>query len=177
MRIPECVVVLVVALWATGCASTTAPRGFLPDLDAMDRHVYGGWAECMLVGGVAAGELLAVDRDSLVLLSGRTVRTVPMNSISSMFVTGYDASAGGMAAWTVLGTLSTITHGVGLILSAPVWLLVGTISSVSYSYTPRESVTRRDLDHPVSAARAIERLRMYARYPQGLPESLDHGAL
>lgn len=177
MRIPECVVVVVVALWAAGCASTTAPRGFLPDLDAMDRHVHGGWAECTLVGGVSAGELLAVDADSVWLLSGGHLRAVPMHRVSSMFVTGYNADYGGLAVWTVLGTASTITHGILALLSSTVWLVVGTISTVSYSYSSRESVTRRELDEPVAAARAIERLRMYARFPQGLPESLDRSTL
>ncbi len=177
MRIPECVVVLVVALWAAGCASTTAPHGFLPDLDAMDRHVHGGWAECTLEGGVTAGELLAVDRDSLWLLAGGHLRVVPMHRVSSMFVTGYNADYGGLAVWTVLGTASTLTHGIGSIFSAPVWLIVGSISTVSYSYSSRENVTRRELDEPYAAARAIERLRMYARFPQGLDPGLDRTLL
>jgi hypothetical protein len=169
MRIPECVVLLIVALWAAGCASTSAPRGFLPNLDAMGQNVHGGWAECTLMGGVAAGELLAVDADSVWLLSGGRLRVVPMHRVSSMFVTGYNADYGAMAIWTVLGTASTLSHGLVLVLSAPVWLIVGTISTVSYSYISRESVTRRELDEPVAAARAIDRLRIYARFPQGLP--------
>lgn len=177
MRIPECVVVLIVALWAAGCASTTAPRRFLPDLDAMGKNVHGGWAECTLEGGVAVGELLAVDADSVWLLSGGHLRVVPMHRVSSMFVTGYNADYGGLAVWTVLGTASTITHGIALILSAPVWLIVGSISTVSYSYNSRESVTRRELDEPHAAARAIERLRMYARFPQGLDPWLDRTLL
>jgi hypothetical protein len=38
-------------------------------------------------------------------------------------------------------------------------------------------VTRRELDEPYAAARAIERLCIYARFPQGIPPLLDRSTL
>jgi len=61
-------------------------------------------------------------------------------------------------AWTVLGTLSTLSHGWFLILSVPIWSVVG-------------GATTAIVWSPGVRASGCAEIRAYARFPQGLPRS------
>jgi hypothetical protein len=82
-------------------------------------------------------------------------------------LTGYDSQASELAAWTVLGTLSTASHGVGLILTAPFWVISGAASTAKQSrcgYVRYPPAIREDF-------------LPYARFPQGLPPEVDRSRL
>ena len=65
------------------------------------------------------------------------------------------------------GALSTASHGVGLIISFPVWILIGSISTATQSYTPIQKFPVKSWDELIK----------YARFPQGLPRVLELGKL
>ena len=166
---------LLCAAAAAGCATSSAPRGFLrPPLEAQ-RSAYGGWIEVALARQPHArteetlsGELIAVGDDSIFVLGAAGLRAVAVPRIARARLMAYDAQYGALASWTLLGVLSTASHGVGLILSAPVWIVAGSAATAAQSHAPLRVVTRPG---------ELPSLRPFARFPQGLPPSLGRRAL
>jgi len=154
-----------------GCGVTRAPDGWLPHPSDLQEKAYGGWLHVEIAKGVEVtkeeGEFIAV-QDTLVYLltAQKGPLMIPTSTISFASVDFHEKETGKFAGWTVGGSLSTFTHGVGLIISFPVWIVVGTISTVSVSHLGSE-----DQDYPPPTWRAS--VSRYARFPQGLPESLD----
>jgi hypothetical protein len=106
-----------------------------------------------------SGELLAVNPCFVYVLDDEQSIAVPLATVESVNVELYPSHAGAIAGLTALGTASTLSHGVFLIFTAPVWLAVGIPSSVSLA-------DRNDFDLHGSEA---PMLFQYARFPQGLP--------
>lgn len=159
-----------------GCATTTAPPGFLRAPASVPRTAYGGWVEVALGPAAAprrgtvwaAGELLAVTADSLYLLQPAGVTVIPAARATSARVMGWDAQAGLVGSWTLGGVLLTVSNGFWLVFSAPAWIIVGSASAASQSRAPLVEVR---------APGDFLRLRLYARFPQGLPPGLDRTSL
>ncbi len=159
------------SLIAMGCAGTTAPSKWLPRPDQAQALAHGGWISVQYAEGrtklQSHGELIAIHADSVFVLSVNSLKVIPKAKIKKATLTAYDANWGPLAAWSVLGTLSTASHGIGLIISAPVWILAGTIATSAQSYAPR-------ITFP---GKPWEEFRKYARFPNGLPPGLDRRAL
>lgn len=165
-----CVVVALVA----GCATTTAPSGFLSPPSETQSGVYGGWMAADYAVGKdkreARGELIAVQVDSVFILMEDGLTAIPKATISKAKLSVYDSEAKLLGLWTGVGALSTLSHGAGLILSAPSWIIIGSIATASQSHAP----------HIVSSTfeeKLWEEIRKYARFPQGLPPGLDPRSL
>lgn len=151
-----------------GCASNTAPAGWLPTPQEAGRDAYGGWIE-LTVGTKAdprpiEGELLAASPDTLWVLSSAGAREVPASTILDGKLTGYNARAGTVAAAAAAGFVSTITNGVVLLLTAPAWVIVGTVATAAQARAPvmRGPGQLRDWTY----------LAPFARFPRGLPAGI-----
>ena len=154
-----------VLVFVGGCFRTSAPKGWLPTAVDAQRDAYGGWIQVDFNMGVRRntvhGELIAATSDSVHVLTSDSLVAVPTGSVVAGTLTAYDAQHGTLRLWTVLGAVSTLSHGFVLVLSAPVWAIAGSLATASASKTPRVESTDPLL------------LRMYARFPQGLPPGLD----
>lgn len=151
---------------ALGCVQSPAPDGWLSPARQAQADPYGAWIVISRVGGgpVESGEFLAVDRDSVFVLSSTgEVRTVLRDSVLRAQIWFYDAEWGRLAAWTTVGSLSTISNGFVLILTLPAWIIGGSLATGSQSRAPLRQVDRAD---------AWDAVRMYARFPAGLPANL-----
>jgi hypothetical protein len=159
-----------VALGPTaGCFRSTAPPGWLPTPGEASHQAFGSWIRLEGPSGqpatVMEGELIAIDRDTIhVYAAGRLV-SLPRASVRSATLAAFRMDYGTLAAWAALGTLSTVSHGFGLILTAPIWALAGTGAASSASRAPR-----------IQSADP-ETLRRFARFPQGIPAELDRATL
>lgn len=168
-------IAFMLAILLSGCASTTAPRGWLPSAREAQQEAHGAWISLEYdtgsFGMVAEGEFIAVGRKSLFMLiqhvNQDTLIAIPLGQVKRGRLTTYGSKHGGLAVWTVLGSLSTGSHGVGAILSFPVWIISGSLATAAQSYAPIEKF-------PVST---WDELRKFARFPQGLPEGLDQRTL
>jgi len=154
---------------SAGCFQSTAPPGWLPTPEDASHQAFGSWVRIEDRSGnrpaVIEGELIAVDRDTIhVHTSGRLV-SLPGASVGSVTLTKFRIEYGSVAMWAALGTLSTASHGFGLILSAPVWMLAGTAATSAASRAPRVQSTDP------------QTLRPFARFPQGIPPGLDRTTL
>jgi hypothetical protein len=164
---------VALAALLSGCATTSAPKGFLPTATEAQSTARGGWISVEHVAGAGEvgaskveGELIALGEDSLFVLHPAGLAVVATADVTSAKLTGYDPRWGLIALWTGIGTLSTASHGVVLLLSAPVWLITGSLFASSASRAPQ-------VKHPKS----WQQFRLYARFPQGLPRGVDRASL
>jgi hypothetical protein len=153
---------------AAGCYQSSAPPKWLPSPLEAQRDAFGSW---IAVQGqpktepLARGELIAIDTDTIhVLADGRLV-SVSRASVCCAELTAYRMDVSELQLWTALGIASTVSHGVLLILTAPTWLIAGTVATSAASYAPRIIST-----DPVV-------LQPFARFPQGIPPGLDRTTL
>lgn len=155
-----------------GCASNTAPAHFLPAPLQSQRESFGGWIELEVTDSGkrqhrVEGELLAVSATEVWVLGDSGGVVVLTGMVKAGQLTGYRSSAGAISGYSALGTLSTISNGVLLIFTAPMWIIGGSIAAGSESRQPVRKVP--PLKWP--------QLREWARFPQGMPEGLDPGSL
>jgi hypothetical protein len=159
-------VAIVAALLFSGCASTGAPSGWLTMPEDIPSDPYGGWVTVEHGDGLSRGELIAVSGDTLFLADSR-LHAIPIAGIRSARLATYDPTAGQIALGTFGGVLLTLTNGAGLILTGPLWIIGGSIAAVSRSMEPI-------IDYPDEP---IERFTAYARFPQGLSNSIRRETL
>ena len=149
----------------TACFQTSAPKGWLPTAEEAQRDAYGAWIKLEFSMGAERntvhGELIAAASDSVHVLTSDSLVVVSSASVTGGTLTAYDSQHGALRLWTILGGVSTLTHGFVLVLTAPVWAIAGSAATASASKAPRVESTDPSL------------LRMYARFPQGLPRELD----
>lgn len=163
--------VTILAAIIIACAGSSAPYGWLPPADAAQREAFGAWLDITFMKSAqrenTAGEFIAVDGDNLVVLTEKTVISIPIEQIKEAKLMAYNSRSSLLAIWTLVGTLSTASHGIVLLLSAPVWIICGTITTSVESYAPRAAYPQK----------SWEELRKFARFPQGLPPDLQHHPL
>ena len=155
-----------------GCAGIAAPRGTVPMVDVAPQGAFGGWASVWEGRGYSPdfeGELIAVSADSVFVLVGDSLVARSLNGVRRVRIVGYDPKAGDLMNWTLAGTLSTASHGIVAILSAPAWLLVGSAVTSSAAHASEINVP--------GYHRTWDDLKPYARFPQGLPAGLDRTTL
>ena len=154
-------VVLLLSLFSPGCATTNAQNHWLSDPDDVPTNVWGGWISIQCGSEPFAGELIAICNDSA-FVADKSLHAIPLPNIITARLVIFDAS-GAMGVGVAIGTLSTISNGYYLILTAPMWLICGTIAASSRSYDPI-------LDYPKAS---FQEFVPFARFPQGLPVGLS----
>jgi hypothetical protein len=153
----------------TSCAvPDPSPPAFQRTTEAAQRTPYGAWIVVRLEGGgVVSGELLALGERSIYVGQGELLHELPTRDIAHARVSLYRAGTAGMRGYVTLGTLTTLSHGLLLIFSAPVWSVGGSLivrgqSSAGHASYGYRSWWRKGEHPPRGLAR-------YARFPQGLP--------
>jgi hypothetical protein len=163
---------LVISMaFAWHCATVQAPDGWLTDPQKAGSDVYGGWITIKLGSGdekntPLQGELLAISRDSLFIANVKFC-AVAASTLTSARLYAYQSHAGQMAGLVVLGMLSSVSNGLMFIITAPMWMIFGSIATSIQSYEPILSFPDVKLD----------RFIVYARYPQGLPSDIDRNKI
>jgi len=167
----------VAGVLTAACVSNPAPHGWLSPAEQAQRDPYGAWIQVTYTTPLdsaraqVAGELIAVDPDTVFVLTPEDALVpVPIERALHGRLGYYDSQSWATGSWAVLGTLSTLSHGIVLIVSAPVWILSGTIATADQSRRPVQTVHG-------SVHSSWRGLGMYARFPLGMPEGLDRGRL
>jgi hypothetical protein len=153
---------------AVGCYQSSAPPRWLPSPVEAQRDAFGSWISVQgqpKTAPLVQGELIAIDTDTIhVLADGRLV-SLARATVCCAELTTYRMDLSELQIWSAIGTVSTLSHGFVLIVTAPIWALAGTLATSSASYAPRVAST-----DPVV-------LRPFARFPQGIPPGLDRATL
>jgi len=162
---------LVVIATFFGCASNSAPKNWLPTATDAQSTAYGGWLDLVYYYGVdqktGSGELIAVTLDSIYWLEADGLHTQPRRATVQARITAFDANSSSFTAWTILGTLSTASHGILSPISATLWIIGGSVSAASRSFEAVEKSTYAEWDE----------IGKYARYPSGIPAGLDRSRI
>jgi hypothetical protein len=157
---------------AGGCRSNPDPRS--PSTAQMQKQSIGAWLVArMRHGQTVSGELIAVEREVVLVLSWaerpeqRALLALPVVDITQAELFRYVSAASNLGLWGLGGTLSTVSHGVLLLLSAPIW---AGMSSIMAAYESRHVIVEYP-EQPLAA------MAHWARFPQGLPPGVDARAL
>lgn len=164
-----CTILVATALLA-GCAASIAPSGWLPSAERTQWDGYGSWAIVTLSigpGESCEGELIAATSDSIFILQGSVLEAYGVNQVGRIHLQTYDSRHGGLTAWTAFGALSTISHGFILALSAPVWIITGSVATSAQSRLPHRTI----------ADGSWSQLAPYCRYPGGIPASVNRSKI
>jgi hypothetical protein len=156
--------IVALAAAVAGCYQSSAPPGWLPTPVQAQRGAFGSWISVQgqpRTPPLAEGELIAIDTDTIHVLADGRLMSLPRASICCAVLTAYRMDLSGLQLWTAVGTLSTVSHGLVLILTAPMWIIAGTAATSAASYAPRI----------VGTDPAV--LQPFARLPQGIPPGLD----
>lgn len=167
---------LVAGFLISGCTGTTAPQKWLPTAETAATDAYGAWAHLSLISSQRTidGELIAVANESVYVMIESLV-VFPRTDIWDIKLTRFEQEHGGLAMWTVTGTLGTISHGFFLLGTMPLWIISGSISTGNASREP--IVHPRSEDGIPISVYQLRPLAMYARFPQGLTRSIDRSKL
>jgi hypothetical protein len=142
-----------------GTDRSTGYSGSPAKVDIMDVPVKGFPIEIETAHGEVDGELLAVERDRVyVLTKDGGVSTVTAAETIKATVEVYPSRSAPAIVWTILGTLSTLTHGFFLIFTAPTWAAVG----IGASLEEGEKYVKVE-------GNDVPKLWQFARYPAGMP--------
>jgi len=148
------------------CATSLAPDRWLPKLDQVQTQANGAWAVIDHRNGgktiTSSGELIAVEDGRILLLGEGGIDQVPVAEVEQTKLEIFRESRKA-ALWATLGTLSTLSHGVGLIFSAPVWIISGI--GLTAGESRAGMMNFRGLPP--------KQINKFARFPQGLPRGLD----
>ncbi len=167
----QALISLVLAVVLASCTATIAPSGWRKNLENSERTAFGAWTQVWTPDSGDAmeleGELIAVNADSIHVLTADGLQSMAVSEVSKLHLQWFDSNYGMPMTWTILGTASTISHGFILLVSAPVWILVGSVSASAQSKSGHE---RAD-------SGKIRELSRYARFPIGFPRDLDRRLL
>jgi hypothetical protein len=152
----------LVACAHEGSLDRSKPTGRTPDTVSVDEVPVKGFdAEVELLSDKTfRGEILAVDDASVYILDHDKTLAIPRTAVKTIAISLLTATGLAAGIWTAAGTVSTLTHGGFLIISAPLWLATGIPATAAAS----------SHESQVSAASPeLGRIYQFARFPQGLP--------
>lgn len=165
---------LIAVAFVLACQANPAPREWLPTPAQTPEWTHGGWIQLEMKapnartpGGSWGGELLAVSTDSLWVLTEQGANRVAVADVTRATLVGWDPETYLLTLWTIVGTLSTISNGAFLLFTAPAWAIGGSLATAAQSRRPLVRTERE----------GWPALRLYARFPQGLPPGLDLATL
>lgn len=161
MRIPS-----VLFLLCIGCASMPdAPLEYSRSAVDTSNSGLGAWVSVKFHDNSRfEGELLAIDDEKLYLLPLAAPRwsEIECSRVREVQMVRFGGSVAPALAWTLLGTASTISHGYFLVMSAPIWLVTGAVTSHAALNEAAPTMSVYD-----------DELRLWSRFPQGLPEGFE----
>ncbi|MFV1884896.1 MAG: hypothetical protein ACMZ7B_10445 [Balneola sp.] len=162
------VLLIIVLFVGIGCATTTAPSGVLRSPDFEAQNIFGGWVELKTGVEKIDGELLAIEQDSIFLITmDNTFVSLAKDQIVSAKLTGYDMQNALASLAVFAGSVSTVSHGFYLVLTFPMWIIGGPISATSHVKSAQINYKNESDWYNMSE---------FARYPQGMP-NLDRARL
>jgi hypothetical protein len=156
------------------CTSNYAPRNWLPSKETFPQDPYGSWLYVEIDTPdefiTYTGEFIGMEDNTVLLLYGPMVHRIDGASVKYAQLKAIADSRKGYTAWTLLGILSSISHGWFLAFTIPAWIIVGTVSSgvetragVFIEHDPGRDWWRN--------------MSRFSRFPQGIPSEVNIDSL
>lgn len=158
-------VIAFIFLLLGGCKVVRAPKGTIPTRKGLSIDTYGSWVIMNLKDStVLWGELLAVESDTILVLSDNNLKKTPIRGVASMEVVIYKPLVDELVAFVFLSSLLTLSNGYYLVFTLPLHIISGAV--MIRAEMDRDYHLSLDYINPFH-------LRKYARFPQGIPPGLD----
>ena len=158
-------IILCLLLVTAACTSVHAPRRSVPGRSKIVTDARGGWISIRdKYYRITEGELISVSDLVVYLVTPSGVIAVSKDDILSARLIIYNTNSSEYALWTTLGSISTISNGMFLVFTFPLWWVAG------IPVMAGESDRANYIDYP---AADWEHFTRFSRFPQGLPEGLD----
>lgn len=146
-----------------GCAAQHSPHGWLDSPHDIQTGTYGGWLRLETKTTMKiSGELIAISSDSI-FVANETLHAFSLSDIESARLEAYDAEIEHIGGWLILGSVSSISNGILILFTGPMWILGGGTATILRSYEPIFEYPDYDWSS----------LQMFARFPQGLPPGIN----
>lgn len=157
----------IIGLIAIAISSCSSPK-YLPSSDKIDVNEYGSYIRLThLNTSIIDGELIAIDSTQIVVLTDEEKKcvTVPILEVKRFSLEYAKPKHYG---WSIpVGLLLPLIHGFYSVFTVPVHLIV-TISVTAGG----ESAFKYN-----NKKMTYDELRMFARFPQGIPPGIDLASL
>lgn len=162
---------LISCLLLAGCAASYAPDNWLPDTQDVPQNIYGGWITVITEPDSSnreeqwmqySGEFISYDESNIYLLYD-SLYQIPKENINNSTLELDAKSSTGYGMWVLLGSVSTISHGLYAGITLPLWLIFGIPSAVGES-----ARDRYETDEP--REEYWDNIKMFARFPQGVSD-------
>jgi hypothetical protein len=159
--------IFIIGLIVIAISSCSSPK-YLPSSDKIDVNEYGSYIELLHMNrSMIDGELIAIDSNQIVILTDKekTCVTVPVSEVKRFSLEYAKPKHYG---WSIpVGLVLPFIHGWYSILTIPIHLIV-TIS-VTASGERAFKYNNKKMTY--------DELRMFARFPQGIPPGIDLASL
>lgn len=154
----------------SGCITMNVPDAFDNQAEEAVTHPYGKWVNVYTEEDFYHGELMAVEENRVVLRDrDEDLVHIDSQNVSQLKVRVVNTRAGWGVGYSILGTLSTASHGRLLIISAPFWIISSIIIDTQNTNRGYETWERDD-----DSDEDLDAMRKYARFPAGLPEKMEY---
>jgi hypothetical protein len=169
----------VLAVAVVGCGTNPLPANRTVSQEGAITSGRGAYAVAVMSNhAVLSGELIASEgrRGVLILGDDDKLRWAAPDALFELRLGVHDNNKGGFIGWTVLGALSTISHGFWLVFSAPAWILIGSVATSHESHRGiLDCPPRQETAHPDVAC--LDVAGRFARFPQGPPPGVGEAQL
>lgn len=160
--------IFLTGLFAIILSSCVAPK-ILPAPDQIDVHPYGSYITVFHKGDTpnSKGELIAIDSSTIVLLSETSNKTIaiPLADVERFKLRYAKPKQYGWTIPTVI--ILPFIHGYYSIFTVPLHLIV----TISVTASGRRAFTYSNKNM------TYDKLKMFARFPQGIPPNIDMSSL
>ena len=164
------ILIFFILIFCASCASIRGPRELIPDPEEVPENPRGCWIELETKVDKIFGEFIGLSEENVyveVIKFGKKLYAVPRDEVKkARIVAFYPDGIDYLGLWTLLGVLSTPSHGWYKTYSALIWSLFGISSIIGRSYEPVFNYSKKELD----------KMSIYARYPQGVPMEIKQKA-
>lgn len=159
-----------------GCATSNAPSNWLPDANELEQDAFGGWITLITADNgsleknqqIEMGEFIALDSEKVYIMKDSLLQIMKKEIISAKLEIRTRHNEYG--AWATIGTLSTISNGVFLIFTFPLWLVTD-IAALS-GEAKSDNYVMKNPDE-----KYWKEVNKFARFPQGLLKDIDRSKL
>ena len=154
----------VIAFYISGCYSPA----YLPSSDDIDVNQYGSYINISCKNGPdVSGELLSIDTLSILILTpGKDDTTHIISKVNVENISSFSLryAKPHQYGWSIcLVPLLPLVHGWYSVFTAPINLIV----TISVTVGGSTSFKYNNKDMP------LDKLKMFARFPQGVPSNID----
>ncbi|HKA90678.1 MAG TPA: hypothetical protein VKE22_23615 [Haliangiales bacterium] len=150
----------MILVWLMACTHNPVPDERILDAEQVPTWTRGLWVVVEpFSGNPVEGELVEASGQGVTVLIGQSLVRFRPPDCQRVTVAVFRTRESVPVIWTIAGTLSTLSHGGFLLISAPVWQIVGNTTVVLMHNRPIHQYP----DDP------LQDFARFARFPQGMP--------